>query len=75
VPPEEVDFDESLQMPIRVVTDDPDAPEYRKVDPDVTHPYRMKEVVEEVNDRIEDHEINRHDIISINNVYDTKERD
>ena len=34
--------------PIRIVQD-ADAPAYRKVDPDVTHPHRQKEVIVEVN--------------------------
>jgi hypothetical protein len=36
---------------IRLVTD-PRAPEYRRLDPNITHPYRLKEVVAEVTKRL-----------------------
>jgi len=35
--------------PIRLV-DDPQAPAYRKIDPNITHPYRQKELVKRVNE-------------------------
>ncbi len=37
--------------PIRLTTD-PNAPAYRKIDPDVTHPYRQKELIKEVKKRL-----------------------
>jgi hypothetical protein len=48
-------------MPIRVVTD-PDAPAYRVVSPDNTHPYRQKELVVEVNKRLNGTKINGFDV-------------
>jgi len=48
-------------MPIRVVTD-PDAPAYRVVSPDETHPYRQKELVVEVNKRLNGTKINGFDV-------------
>jgi hypothetical protein len=48
LPPEVVESDGALATPIRLV-DDPSAPAYRKIDPNKTHPYRQKEVVEEIN--------------------------
>ena len=51
--------------PIRLV-DDPTAPEYRVRDPDTTHPYRQKELIEVVNDRLPDGvEVNTHDMLAI----------
>lgn len=74
VPPEE-EADDVFQMPIRVVSDDADAPKYRKVDFDETHPYRLKEVIERVNDKISGIEVNQYDIVSINSVHDTKQKE
>jgi hypothetical protein len=48
LPPEIMESDAYSATPIRIV-DDSRAPAYRKIDPDVTHPYRQKEVVEAVN--------------------------
>lgn len=48
-------------MPIRVVTD-PSAPAYRVVNPDETHPYRQKELVVEVNKRLNGTKINGFDV-------------
>lgn len=52
------------------VTNDPSAPEYRLVDPDQTHPYRQKELIEEVNARLpKGVTINTHDALSVRRVY------
>jgi hypothetical protein len=48
LPPEVVESDGASATPIRIV-DDANAPAYRKIDPNRTHPYRQKEVVEEIN--------------------------
>jgi hypothetical protein len=48
LPPEVVESTLSSATPIRLV-DDPEAPAYRRLDPDITHPYRQKEVTEEIN--------------------------
>lgn len=62
------------EMPIRVVEGDTgDVPAYHKVNPDVTHPYRQTELVDEINKRLpDDVEINRYDVQCINAVHDMK---
>lgn len=53
------------------LTENEDAPEYRLVDPDTTHPYRLMELVTRVNERLPDeHQINSHDPQAIRSVYD-----
>ena len=47
LPPEIRDSDSPQATPIRIV-DDPSAPTVRVLDPDVTHPYRQKELISEV---------------------------
>ena len=55
---------------IRIV-DDPDAPAYRKLDYDVTHPFRQTELVKEVNRALKDQtKINSFDIQCINRVHE-----
>ncbi len=55
--------------PIRVV-DDPTAPAYRAIPVDQTHPYRQKEVVQQVNVRLTGRAaINAHHIFCIRRVY------
>jgi hypothetical protein len=51
LPPEVVESEAADASPIRIV-DDPKAPAYRKVDPDKTHPYRLTEVVEQLNKKL-----------------------
>ncbi len=48
LPPEVVESTLPSATPIRLV-DDPEAPAYRRLDPDMTHLYRQKEVIEEIN--------------------------
>ena len=60
---------------IRIV-DDPDAPAYRKLDYDATHPFRQTELVKEVNRALKSQtKINSFDIQCINRVYETCEKD
>ncbi len=56
--------------PIRI-TADPDAPEYRLVDPDVTHPWRQKELLAELNAQLApaDH-INSFDMLAVRRLFD-----
>jgi hypothetical protein len=59
---------------IRIV-DDPDAPAYRKLDYDFTHPFRQKEALLEINRGLQSKtEINSFDIQCINRVYDIWEK-
>jgi hypothetical protein len=74
VPPNS-DSKRVTQVPVKIVTDDASAAKYRKLDPDVTHPYRLTEVVDIVNDRIDDRDVNRYDLISINKVHDIKKKE
>ena len=60
---------------IRIV-DDPDAPAYRKLDYDVTHPFRQTELVKEVNRALKGQtKINSFDVQCINRVYETWEKE
>ncbi len=60
---------------IRIV-DDPDAPAYRKLDYDLTHPFRQKEAVAEINRGLPGKKkINSFDIQCINRVYQVSEKD
>ena len=43
-------------------------------DPSVSHPFRQKELIEEVNSQLGDQEINQYDIQSVNDVYGLKNR-
>jgi hypothetical protein len=56
-------------IPIRLV-DDPSAPAFRQVDTDVTYPYRQKELLEAVNQRIGGaYHVNPHDLLSVRRAY------
>jgi len=48
LPPQIIQSADPKATPIRI-TDDPSAPGYQLVDPDKTHPWRLKELVEEIN--------------------------
>jgi hypothetical protein len=57
--------DGGLPSEIRL-TDDPDALVYGKLDPDKTHPFRQKELIEEVNRHLPSGvNVNPHDILSV----------
>jgi hypothetical protein len=56
------------------LTDDPSALVYGKLDPDVTHPFRQKELIEEVNRRLPgEAQVNSYDILSVRRVYGIRE--
>lgn len=57
------------------LTDDPGAPVYGQLDPDRTHPFRQKEVIEQVNSRLPKGapEVNTHDILSVRRAHDISE--
>lgn len=68
LPPEEQRQMPSGAMPLRLV-DDPSAPAYYAVPIDTTHPFRQKEVVKEVNARLEGRKvITSHNIVCIRRV-------
>ncbi len=54
------------------LTTDPHAPLYGQVDPDRSHPYRQKEVIREVNARL-DGDVNAFDILSVRRVHTISE--
>lgn len=69
LPPEIRDSDAPTATPIRIV-DDPSAPGYRIVNADKTHPYRQKELVEVLNERLPaGMRVNSFDIQCIRNVH------
>jgi hypothetical protein len=56
------------------LTDDPAAPTYGKLSPDQTHPYRQKELLEEINARLPAGvTVNTHDMLSVRRVHDIRE--
>jgi Schlafen, AlbA_2 len=62
--------DEQGEAAIRITTDK-SAPLFRAVDWDVTHPYRQKELLQEVNARLPDGaEVNAYDIQSVRRVHE-----
>ncbi|MCK4342180.1 MAG: putative DNA binding domain-containing protein [Phycisphaerae bacterium] len=69
------EFASSDARAIRIV-DDPDAPAYRKLDYDLTHPFRQKETIAEINRGLADRTtINSFDIQCINRVYKVWDED
>lgn len=60
---------------VRLVDESDSATPSRLVDPDETHPYRMTEVVDRVNQRLDEVEINQYDLVSMNKVHEIKEND
>ena len=73
VPPSDKEEGHYQSSPIEVITDDPASPKYVKIDYDITHPYRCKELIIDVNKKLDKHEINQHDIVAINKVHGIKE--
>lgn len=69
LPPEVTESSQPDATPIRIV-DDPKAPAYRKIDPDSTHPHRLKEVVRLVNQKIDSKkEITPYDVQCVRKIY------
>lgn len=72
-PPEVVESELPSAVPIRIV-DDPKAPAYRKIDPDKTHPYRRREVVQFVNQKLNGRKrITGYDVHCVRKVYKLEE--
>jgi hypothetical protein len=66
--------DEEGEAAIRITTDK-NAPLFRAVDWDVTHPYRQKELLQEVNARLpDDAEVNAYDMQSVRRVHEIDDR-
>ena len=62
-------------LPIRF-TDDPYAPTYRILDPNITHPYKLKELLKDLNDilQLDTQTINQYDILVVKRVYKLEDR-
>jgi hypothetical protein len=66
---ETAERDEEGRPTLIRLTTDPHAPLYGQVDPDQSHPYRQKEVIREVNARLDGLQINAFDVLSVRRVY------
>lgn len=76
LPPEVRQSVEPGALPIRF-TDDPSAPAYKILDPNITHPLKLKELIKGVNDRISaslGRNINTYDIVAVKKVYNLVDR-
>lgn len=56
------------------VVDDPDAPALARTDYDVTHPFRQKELIETINERIGHPAVTSYSIQSLRRIYDIDDR-
>jgi hypothetical protein len=66
---ETAERDEEGRPTLIRLTTDPHAPLYGQVDPDRSHPYRQKEVIREVNARLDGRTVNAFDILSVRRVH------
>jgi hypothetical protein len=66
---ETAERDEEGRPTLIRLTTDPHAPLYGQVDPDQSHPYRQKEVIREVNARLDGHSVNAFDVLSVRRVH------
>ena len=68
LPPNIIESDDPTAIPIRI-TDDPNAPAYQKINPDLSHPYRHKELVALFNKTNEQIKINRNDVQCVRKIH------
>jgi hypothetical protein len=66
---ETAERDEEGRPTLIRLTTDPHAPLYGQVDPDRSHPYRQKEVIREVNARLDGLNVNAFDVLSVRRVH------
>jgi hypothetical protein len=66
---ETAERDEEGRPTLIRLTTDPHAPLYGQVDPDRSHPYRQKEVITEVNARLDGRGVNAFDVLSVRRVH------
>lgn len=66
---ETAERDEEGRPTLIRLTTDPHAPLYGQVDPDQSHPYRQKEVIREVNERLGEGTVNAFDVLSVRRVH------
>src|SRR5215510_8687585 len=70
---ETAERDEEGRPTLIRLTTDPHAPLYGQVDPDHSHPYRQKEVINEVNARLGEGAVNAFDVLSVRRVHQISE--
>jgi len=70
---ETAERDEEGRPTLIRLTTDPHAPLYGQVDPDQSHPYRQKEVINEVNARLGEGTVNAFDVLSVRRVHQVSE--
>jgi hypothetical protein len=70
---ETAERDEEGRPTLIRLTTDPHAPLYGQVDPDHSHPYRQKEVINEVNARLGEGMVNAFDVLSVRRVHQVSE--
>ena len=70
---ETAERDEEGRPTLIRLTTDPHAPLYGQVDPDRSHPYRQKEVVRELNARLDGRSVNAFDVLSVRRVHQISE--
>lgn len=66
---ETAERDEEGRPTLIRLTTDPNAPLYGQLDPDRSHPHRQKEVIAEVNARLDGRSVNAFDILSVRRVH------
>jgi hypothetical protein len=66
---ETAERDEEGRPTLIRLTTDPHAPLYGQVDPDHSHPYRQKEVIAELNARLDGRTVNAFDVLSVRRVH------
>jgi hypothetical protein len=66
---ETAERDEEGRPTLIRLTTDPHAPLYGQVNPDQSHPYRQKEVIREVNARLDGQSVNAFDVLSVRRVH------
>jgi len=70
LPPEVTESSSPTATPIRIV-DDENVPSYKLETPDDTHPYRQKDVIKKVNERLRGRKIiNTYDILCVRRVHE-----
>jgi len=70
---ETAERDEEGRPTLIRLTTDPHAPLYGQIDPDRSHPYRQKEVIAEVNARLDGTTVNAFDVLSVRRVHSITE--
>jgi hypothetical protein len=71
---ETAERDEEGRPKLIRLTTDPHAPLYGQIDPDQSHPHRQKEVIAEVNARLDGTAVNAFDVLSVRRVHSITEQ-